>query len=54
MKNVTVSPPTLVIDLRISNAIVMVKKGEARIGGYMLAKATERQPNSRSHLIIHP
>jgi len=34
--------------------MVRVKEGEDRIGGYILAKEAEKQPGSRSHLIIHP
>jgi len=43
-----------VIDIRISNAIVRVEKGEDRIAEYNPAKEAEKKPSSRSHLIIHP
>ena len=52
------TPPTAVhhfiIVLRISNAIVRAKKGEDRIGGYILAKVTEMQRDGRLQLPIRP
>ena len=42
------------IERRISNAIVRVKKGAVQIAGCIRAREAEKQPSSRSHLIIHP
>ena len=43
-----------IIVLRISNAIIRVKKGVDRIVEYILARESEKQPSRRSRLIIHP
>ena len=42
------------IVLRISNAIIRVKKGVDRIVEYIPAGEAEKQPSRRSRLIIHP
>ena len=43
-----------VIERRISNAIIRVKKGAVQTVGCIRAREAEKQPSSRSHLIIHP
>jgi hypothetical protein len=44
----------IAIEFRINNAIVRVKRGGVRIVEYTHAKAAEKRPNNRFHLIIHP
>ena len=42
------------IDIRISNAIVRVKKGAVQLAGCNRARETERKPGSRFRLPVHP
>jgi len=42
-----------VIEFRISNAIVSVKRGKIGLLNTSSAKEAEKQPNNISHLIMH-
>ena len=44
----------LLIEIRISNATLKVKKGEDQTVRYIHAKETEKQPGGRFHLPRHP
>ncbi len=45
---------TILIGLRINNAIFKAKKGEVQTARYIRAKETEKQPSDRFHLPRHP
>ncbi len=45
---------SVIIDIRINNAIVRVKKGEDWTAEYSLAKETEKQPGGRFRLPVRP
>ncbi len=49
-----INPDTKIIDLRINNAIVRVKKGEDWTAEYIPAKETEKQPGGRFRLPVRP